>query len=99
METIATHPLYIGGEWVDTDAHDVVRLPFDGSPVAEVPHGDARTVDRAVAAAVKGAAVMAALANFERADLLLKIADGIKRDRDEFVHLISSETGKPIREA
>ncbi len=42
---------------------------------------------------------MAALANFERADLLLKIAELVKRDRSEFAHLICSETGKPIREA
>ena len=99
MQTITTHPLYIGGEWVDTDAHDVVRLPFDGSPVGEVPHGDARVVDRAVTAALKGAQAMSALANYERADLLLKIAEYITRDRAEFVHLVCSETGKPIREA
>jgi acyl-CoA reductase-like NAD-dependent aldehyde dehydrogenase len=100
MQTeVAVHQLFIGGEWVDTDAHDVVRLPFDGSPVAEVPHADIGIVDRAVRAASKGAQAMAALANFERADLLLKIAELIKRDREEFTHLICSETGKPIREA
>jgi acyl-CoA reductase-like NAD-dependent aldehyde dehydrogenase len=42
---------------------------------------------------------MAALANFERADLLLKIAELLKRDRAEFAQLICSETGKPMREA
>jgi acyl-CoA reductase-like NAD-dependent aldehyde dehydrogenase len=99
MQTVATHPLFIGGEWVDTDAHDTVRLPFDGSPVAEVPHADASIVDRAVAAAQKGTEAVSALANFERADLLLKIAELIKRDRAEFIQLVCSETGKPIREA
>ena len=99
METIALHPLYIGGEWVDTEAHDPVRLPYDGSTVAEVPHGDAGTVDRAVKAAQKGAREMASLANCERADLLLRIAELIRRDAAEFAHLISSETGKPMREA
>lgn len=99
MQTLATHPLFIGGEWVDTDAHDLVRLPFDGSPVAEVPHADVSMLDRAVAAAVKGTDAMSALANFERADLLLKIAGLINRDRAEFVQLVCSETGKPIREA
>jgi acyl-CoA reductase-like NAD-dependent aldehyde dehydrogenase len=96
---VATHQLFIGGEWVDTDTHDVVRLPFDGSPVAEVPHAGVEVVDQAVKAAVEGAASMAALANFERADLLLRIAELLKRDRAEFAQLICSETGKPIREA
>jgi acyl-CoA reductase-like NAD-dependent aldehyde dehydrogenase len=99
MQATLTYPLYIGGEWVDTAAHDVVRLPFDGSPVGEVPHGDANTVQRAVSAARKGVEAMSALANFERADLLLKIAEYVRRDREEYAHLVSSETGKPIREA
>ncbi len=99
METVALHPLYIGGEWVDTKAHDPVRLPYDGSTVAEVPHGDAGTVERAVEAARTGAQEMASLANCERADLLVRISELIRRDAAEFAHLICSETGKPIREA
>ncbi|MBV9610851.1 MAG: aldehyde dehydrogenase family protein, partial [Acidobacteriaceae bacterium] len=99
MATALLYPFYIGGEWVDTDVHDVVRLPFDGSPVAEVPRGNADVVDRAVRAAVEGARSMASLANFERADLLLRIAEYLRRDSAEFAQLISSETGKPIREA
>lgn len=99
MKTAELYPLYIGGEWVDAETHDTVRLPFDGTPVGEVPHADARVVARAVEAAAKGAKAMAALANYERADLLLKIADGIRNDAAEFVHLVCSETGKPIKEA
>src|SRR5579884_936877 len=97
--TVATHPLFIDGEWVDAPRHDVVRLPYDGSPVGEVPHADASIVDRAVRAAIKGSQAMAALANYERAELLLKIAALLDRDREEFAHILSSETGKPIREA
>jgi acyl-CoA reductase-like NAD-dependent aldehyde dehydrogenase len=99
MNTVAVHPLYIGGEWVETKAHDPVRLPYDGSTVAEVPHADAGIVDCAVQAAQKGAREMASLANYERADLLLRVAELIRRDTAEFVQLVCSETGKPIREA
>ena len=98
-QVIATQSLFIGGEWVDTDAHDTIRLPFDGSPVAEVPHAEPAIVEQAVSAALKGAEAMASLANFERAGLLLKIADLIKRDLADFAHAIASESGKPIREA
>jgi succinate-semialdehyde dehydrogenase/glutarate-semialdehyde dehydrogenase len=99
MQSVAVNPLYIGGEWVDTKTHDVVRLPYDGSTVAEVPHADAEIVDRAVQAAHKGASEMACLANYERADLLLRIAELVRRDAAEFTQLVCSETGKPIREA
>lgn len=99
MQAVSTHPLFIAGDWVDTPAHDIIRLPYDGSPVAEVPHADPTIVDQAIRAASKAATIMAGLANFERADLLTKIAELIKRDRAEFAQLIASETGKPIREA
>jgi acyl-CoA reductase-like NAD-dependent aldehyde dehydrogenase len=102
MNTVATlqpSRLYIGGEWIDTDAHDVVRLPYDESPVGEVPHATREVLDKAVAAARKGFRAMRETANYERADLLLKIADLVRRDLAEYAQLICSETGKPIKEA
>ena len=102
MTTSAVKPItrvYIGGEWIDTREHDVVRLPYDGMPVGEVPHAGTELVDRAVSAARHAFQTTRELANFERADLLLRVADLIRRDQAEFAHLICSETGKPIREA
>jgi hypothetical protein len=29
------YPMYIGGQWVQTGERRTVRLPYDGSPVAE----------------------------------------------------------------
>lgn len=90
---------YIGGEWVDTAEHEVVRLPYDGSPVGTVPRAGVELVDRAVEAARKGAAAMRELANHERADLLLRVGELIRRDLAEYAQLICAETGKPIKEA
>ena len=42
---------------------------------------------------------MAAMSNYERADLLLKIRELLLRDVEEFAKLICMETGKPIKEA
>jgi acyl-CoA reductase-like NAD-dependent aldehyde dehydrogenase len=42
---------------------------------------------------------MREMANYERADLLLRIGELIRRDLAEYAHLICAETGKPIREA
>ena len=90
---------YIGGEWIDTPEHDVVRLPYDGTPVGEVPRAGPEMVESAIAAARKGFAAMREMANYERADLLLRIADLLRRDLDEYTHIVCSETGKPIKEA
>jgi acyl-CoA reductase-like NAD-dependent aldehyde dehydrogenase len=91
--------LYIGDEWVQTDRHDEVKLPYDGTVVALVSHAEDRHVEAAVRAAQTGAIAMAALVNHQRADLLLRIAEEVRKDETELARLICSETGKPIKEA
>jgi acyl-CoA reductase-like NAD-dependent aldehyde dehydrogenase len=90
---------YVGGEWIDTAEHDVVRLPYDGTPVGEVPRAGLDIVEKAVAAAREGFHIMRDLANYERADLLLRVADLIRRDLAEYTQIVCAETGKPIKEA
>lgn len=99
MKTMEQTAFYIGGEWVPADACDRIRLPYDGSTVGVVPRGDAKHVQKATAAAQDGARLMRKLANYERADLLLKIAELLRRDQADFAQVISSESGKPIKEA
>jgi acyl-CoA reductase-like NAD-dependent aldehyde dehydrogenase len=98
-KSVQTYRNFIGGEWIDTEAHDVVRLPYDGTPVGEVPHAGLEVLEKAIAAAQNGFRTMRELANYERADLLLKIAELIRRDLAEYTFIVCSETGKPIREA
>ncbi len=93
------HVNYIGGEWVDTPQHDPVLLPYDGTRVGEIPRAGRELLDRAVAAARNGHAAMRALSNYERADLLLRVRELVRRDLAEYAQLICAETGKPIREA
>lgn len=90
---------YIGGEWVDAADHEVVKLPYDGSRVGEVPRAEIAAVDRAVAAAHKALGPMREMGNCDRADLLLRIAELMKRDQAEYAQLICAETGKPAKEA
>jgi acyl-CoA reductase-like NAD-dependent aldehyde dehydrogenase len=96
---VESYSNYIGGKWVNAPQTDTIRLPFDGTPVATVPHGGAEQLTQAVDAAQEGARAMAALSNAERADLLLRIRTLLARDVEDFARLISSETGKPIKEA
>lgn len=92
-------PMLIGGEWVRTGSSRTITLPYDGTPVGEVYDADAATAERAVAAAHAGAAAIARLTQYERAELLDHIRRLLERDAGEFAFLISCECGKPIREA
>jgi acyl-CoA reductase-like NAD-dependent aldehyde dehydrogenase len=91
--------LYIGGRFVGASERQVIRLPYDGAEIGSVPRATVETVDDAVKAAQQGARAMAALSNFERADLLQRVAELIRRDAEDFAYLLCSETGKPIKEA
>ena len=95
----ATNRNYIGGEWVDTPEHEVVRLPYDGTAVGEVPRSGVDALDRAIAAARKGFAAMREMTNYERADLLLRVRELLLRDLADFTQAVCNETGKPIKEA
>ena len=99
MTAVEACPLFVGGEWLETGKTFEVRLPYDGTLVGEVQEADLATLDRAVASAREGASAMAKLTLYERAELLMRIHDIVKRDLADFARLICLETGKPIREA
>jgi len=100
VEEIAPELLLpIGDEWIRTETMETIRLPFDGSPVTNVSQGDPALVKRAAEAARKAASIIGGWSNFERAELLDRIAGLIRRDHAAFAFAISQETGKPITEA
>src|SRR5260221_13606335 len=96
---IETFPMRIGGEDVPSSQRMDVVLPYDGSVVARVHTGDRAALVLAVSTAREGARVMAKLANYERAELLERIATLVARDVEILARWIALETGKPIKEA
>ncbi len=91
--------LPIGEEWIRTETIDTIRLPYDGSSITKVPQGNPALVNRAAHAARKAAEVLENWSNYERAELLDRIAALLRRDHAAFASVISLETGKPISEA
>lgn len=98
-QKVEAYPMYIGGDWITTPTRHTVNLPYDESPVGYTFEANTEILGRAIQAAKSGAKAMAELSNFERAELLQRIASLMKRDLKEFSQLICCETGKPIREA
>jgi glyceraldehyde-3-phosphate dehydrogenase (NADP+) len=89
----------IGGRWVEKSGKTEVRNPFDGSVVDTVPRADAGDVEAALAAAVRGAKVMAKLPALERSAILKKVAEKLEARAEEFARRITLEEGKPIAES
>ncbi len=91
--------MWIGGQPVRTGERQTVRLPYDSSFVAEVFVAAREQVEAAVAAARGAADLMREMTAAERADILHKAYHRLLERREELALAVSSESGKPIREA
>ncbi|OZI31878.1 2-hydroxymuconic semialdehyde dehydrogenase [Bordetella genomosp. 10] len=88
--------LYIDGEWVDTDRRRPAVNPYTGEEIATVCECPPALLSRALAAAARGAADIAAMAARERASLIRQAAAAVRGHADELAHLMAVETGKPL---
>lgn len=91
---------FIAGEFVASDKTFPNVSPIDGRVLSQVCEADASQVERAVAAAK--AAQEGSWADFspsQRADMLMRIADGIERRFEAFVAAEVADTGRPVQQA
>ncbi|HEY7357881.1 MAG TPA: aldehyde dehydrogenase family protein [Ktedonobacterales bacterium] len=93
-----TYPLLIGGAWKEAGEPLDVTSPATGEVVGRTYQADAATLEEAVQATVRAFEVTRKLPAYERAAILLKIADGISAQHEEIAHLMALESGKPIRD-
>lgn len=84
---------------VATTQFEIIRSPYDGAPVGQMPLSDEAKVEKAIVAAEKAFQVMRKLPRFVRADILLRAATLMEARFDEFVGVIASEAGKPLYDA
>ena len=93
--------LLIGGQWIEASGGETFETinPADGSVLAHIARGTAQDIDRAVAAA-RAAFEQGPWSRFSPADrqaLLLRLADLLARDAEDFARLDTMEMGSPIR--
>jgi betaine-aldehyde dehydrogenase len=93
--------IFINGEFVESKSGKYFPVfdPSTEEPIAEAPDGDARDVDRAVAAARAAFPGWAAATAQERGRVLLRIADKLRQQAAPLAELESRNSGKPIAEA
>jgi len=91
--------LFIDGETTAAEAGRTFRTinPSTGETLAEVAEGDARDVDRAVAAARRALdGPWGRFKPFDRQQVMLKLADLVERHFDELAMLDTLDMGAPI---
>jgi acyl-CoA reductase-like NAD-dependent aldehyde dehydrogenase len=93
--------MLIGGKWVAARSGKTQGAfsPSDGSPLGNVPAGDAQDIDAAVSAASDAFQAWAASAPTFREETLRRFAQAISERTEELAQLESLENGKPISHA
>lgn len=89
--------LMIGGEWVDAAGgrRYTTLNPSLDTPLAEVPEGDARDIERAVAAARQAFPAWSALHVDERAKVLRRFAEAVRAAAPALAMLDALDSGNP----
>ena len=94
---------FIGGQYVDAASGETFecRSPIDGRLLARVAAGDAPDIERAVAAARRSfeAGSWSQLAPAQRKRVLMKLAELIRKNREELALLETLDMGKPIADS
>lgn len=95
---MTSYGLFVGGEFVPptSDHFFVVEDPASGEVVAHVAEGSPEDVDQAVRLAWEAFQTWRRVPVTERAACLRRIAEELRRRRDEFAHTLTREVGKPL---
>jgi acyl-CoA reductase-like NAD-dependent aldehyde dehydrogenase len=89
----------LAGKWLSSQNSYEVKNPFDDSIVGKVYRADEKNINEAATKAVKGFEITRRLPSYRRAEILQRVADGIKERSEEIALTLCLESGKPIKDA
>ncbi len=93
------YPYYLAGKPEAPNRDLVVRDKYTGEEAARAALADEAAIDRAIAACLKAAKPMAALASYERREALEHCVRRFEERFSEFAAALTIEAGKPIRDS
>ncbi|MCA8915222.1 MAG: aldehyde dehydrogenase family protein [Planctomycetes bacterium] len=93
---MTTHPLWLAGTRVTTESTFQHRGAYDKQDLGAVSLADRREVAAAISAAWHARPKMAAMSSGAREAALRTMVDEMSARTEEFAHMITAETGKPI---
>ena len=95
----SVYPLYLNNKAEQPNTDLAVTDKFTGEIAFRVAQADAKTIDAAIAGAVKAQELMAAMASYERQNVLQHCVDRFKERFDELAYALCVEAGKPIKDS
>ena len=93
------YPLYLNNKAYQPNVDLEVTDKFTGEVAFRVAQADAKTIDEAIAGAVRAAEPMARMAAFERQAVLDHCVKRFRERFDELAYALCVEAGKPIKDS
>lgn len=92
--------LFIDNEWIEPSdgKYFTSYCPATGEPLAELALASANDVDKAVQAAKRAFPEWSKMDSDQRADLMMKALELLKKRKEEFAEWEAKDVGKPIKE-
>lgn len=94
-----SYPYYLASEAVYANTDLTVTNKYTGDTATQVALADADVIDKAIAAADEAQPAMAALAPYERQEILEHCIARFREREDELAQALCIEAGKPIKDA
>lgn len=98
-QVVQDYPLYVASKAVVTGEWLEVQDKYKQEKFARVALADAKTIEKAIKAAVKAEIAMAELKPFEKQKILLHCVRRFNEMRDELTEILIAEGGKPRKAA
>ncbi|MUK88368.1 aldehyde dehydrogenase family protein [Ornithinibacillus sp. L9] len=96
-----TKSIYINGEWreVDQNQTQVIYNPATLEPITEVAYGGATETKEAIEAASNAFPTWSEMTGRQRSRVLYKASELMRKDANRLGEILTSEQGKPLKEA
>lgn len=88
--------LWINGQWTEALTTYELKSPYTGETIANVSKATVQDVERAIEGAAKAFELFKRSTAFERAEILYKVVEIMRKRKEEFAMILADEAGKPL---
>lgn len=88
--------LWINGQWQEAKETYELTSPYNGEIIAKVAKASVSDVEQAIEGAQNAFLSFKQTTAYDRAEILYKVVDIMRRRKDELAEILAQEAGKPI---
>lgn len=93
------YKFFVNGQWRQSSKKEEIKNPYNNETIGIVNFALEKDLDDAVVSSQKAFEITRKMPVYKRAEILEKIADGLRARKEEIAKIITLEAGKPIKDS